>query len=306
MWNKGVGLSALLLELENFTEGSNSIVLGVIVLSLLALLFLDRAIHWELDGLLDALEALNLLSHEMGATMLSDHTNSIDRSLSNGRVLRLGVTTDLSDNLWINWPEEIRSKELNHVVKDEKKELLLLLGIVLCNFWKYCGNELLDKVTAMSLVSLEKNTEDFSESNLELILILVLFLENSKIFLVEFVFFIAFKVLFLVLGVILNSVFRLLDETKDFLGKCVNACWLKKILPRFLDDFLDSLSLADKTVCLSFTLHSFDKVVAVGLRHFVNLGNVFWLSFFSAFDQTWKSSSTRVSDVVTCIELSKS
>jgi len=123
----------------------------------------------------------------------------------------------LSDNLWVNWTEEIRCKEFNHIVEDEKKELLLVFTVMLGNLWKNSGNELLNKFSAMRLVGLENDTENLSKSNLELIFIFVFFLENCKIFLIKLVILITFKVLLLVFGVVLNSVLRLLNEIKDFL-----------------------------------------------------------------------------------------
>jgi len=137
--------------------------------------------------------------------------------LSNSSELGFGVSADLSDNLWVNWTEEIRSKEFNHIVEDEKKELLLVFTVMFGNLWKNSGNELLNKFSAMRLVGLENDTENLSKSNLELIFIFVFFLENCKIFLIELVILITFKVLLLVFGVVLNSVLRLLNEIKDFL-----------------------------------------------------------------------------------------
>ena len=98
--------------------------------------------------------------------------------MSNSSELGFGVSADLSDNLWVNWTEEIRSKEFNHIVEDEKKELLLVFTVMFGNLWKNSGNELLNKFSAMRLVGLENDTENLSKSNLELIFIFVFFLEN--------------------------------------------------------------------------------------------------------------------------------
>lgn len=304
--NERVGLSALLLELEDLTEGSDCVVFGVVVLGLLALLLLDGRVHWVLDGLFDALETLNLLSHEVLPTVLGDHTNTVNGGLSNGRVLRLGVAANLGHNLWIDWTKEVWAEELNHVVKNEKKELLLLLGIVLGDLWKDGGNELLDKSLAVSLVSLEENTEDLSKGNLELILVLVLLLENGKVLLVESVVLVSLLVLLLVLGVVLDSVLRLLDKAKDFLREEIDAFWLKKTLTSLLDNLLEGLSLANKAVSFGLTLHCLDDVVAVCFSHLVNLSNVIWLGLLSTLDESWKSSGTGVSDVIASIELSES
>ena len=77
VWHKGVGFSALLLELENFTESSNSIVFSMVVLGLLALLLLDGCVHWELNCLFDALEALDLLAHEVLSSVLGNHSDTV-------------------------------------------------------------------------------------------------------------------------------------------------------------------------------------------------------------------------------------
>ena len=39
-------------------------------------------------------------------------------------------------NLWVNWTEEIGSKIFDHIIKDEKHELLLLFGVLFLDLRK--------------------------------------------------------------------------------------------------------------------------------------------------------------------------
>ena len=74
-------------------------------------------------------------------------------------------------------------------------------------------------------MGLEKDTDALSQRDLEFVLALVLFFEDDEVFLVELVVIITFTVLLLVLGVLLDSVLRLLDELEDLLPEEVDALW---------------------------------------------------------------------------------
>ena len=116
----------------------------MVILSLLALLFLSGSIHWELDGVLETNKAYVFDGVKCISTMLCDHTNAINGSLSDGRVFRIGIGADFRANLRVSWAEEFGTKILYHIVEDEEKELLFLLGSVLLNAWDDINQELLN------------------------------------------------------------------------------------------------------------------------------------------------------------------
>ena len=95
--------------------------------------------------------------------MLSNHTNTINSCLSNCCVLRVCVVANLLDNLRIHWAQEVRSEELNHVIKDEEQELLFLLRSVSLHSWQNCGLQNLNEVSAVRAMSLEEDSETLSE-----------------------------------------------------------------------------------------------------------------------------------------------
>lgn len=117
---------------------------------------------------------------------------------------------------------------------------------------------------------------------MQLVLTFVFFFENNEIFLIELFVFITFAILLLVLGVLLNSVLRLLDKLEDLLPEEIDTLWLKEVISGLLKDLLDSLSLGNQAVGLGFCLHGLDNVVAVLFSHFVENGNVLWSSLLSA------------------------
>lgn len=290
---------------QNLTEGCDSIVFGVIVLSLFALLFLCGRIHLEFDGVFKTYEAYIFDSTESWSAVLGDHTNAINGSLSDGRVLRIGIRADLIANLRINWAEEIGTKIFDHVVEDEEEELLLLLGGVLFDQRNDVNQELLHQILNMQFVGLEEDTENFSKTELKFILVFVFFLEHEDILFVELVFLFTLLVLLFVLLIILDSVLRLLDEPEDLIGELVDTLWLKKVVTGFLNDFFDGLGLSDQAFCLGFRVHGRDNIITVQFGHGVKFLRVSSRGF-GTLDETCKCSSGGVSDVVASIVLGKS
>jgi hypothetical protein len=71
--------------------------------------------------------------------VLSNHTDTVDRSLSNCRVLGVSIPNNLVADLWVEWSKEVWSKELNHIIKDEKQNLLLMLGSIGNSCWQNSG-----------------------------------------------------------------------------------------------------------------------------------------------------------------------
>jgi hypothetical protein len=154
-------------------------------------------------------------------------------------------------------------------------------------------------------MSLEQDTNALSQRNLQLVLTLVFLLKDNEIFFIKLFIFITFAILLLVFGVLYNSVLRLLDELEDLFPEEIDTLWLKEVISGLFKDLLDGLSLGNQAVGLGFCFHGLDDVVAVLLGHLVDDGNVFWSSLFGALQETWKSTSTCVSNIVASIELSK-
>jgi hypothetical protein len=73
----------------------------VIILSLFGFLLLGNCIHWEFNCGFDTLEACLGHASKGGASVLGDHTNAVDRGLSNSGMLRVGILNDRVANLWI-------------------------------------------------------------------------------------------------------------------------------------------------------------------------------------------------------------
>jgi len=83
----GLITSAVGLMLHDLAEGCDCVVFGVIMLSKFAFLLLCSSIHRVLDSLLETLEALFTHSGKCSSAMFGDHSNTVNRSLSDSRVL---------------------------------------------------------------------------------------------------------------------------------------------------------------------------------------------------------------------------
>lgn len=114
---------------------------------------------------------------------------------------------------------------------------------------------------ASVFVSLEKNSEDFVKVKLELFFVLVLFLQDLDVLIVELVIFVVLLALLFVFVVLNNSLAGLVDELEDLSGELVNTVWLQKVLAGFFNNFFDCLGLFNEAVGLGFGLHGFNDVV---------------------------------------------
>lgn len=130
-WDDLCCINVRFLVLYDAAQGCNGVVASVVELRLLALLFFCGVVHLEADRILERLEAQHALRLECCPTMLGNHSHAVDRSLSNGTVLRIRVGTDLVHDVWVNGPQEIRAKELHHVVKNKKNKLHIVLRVLL-------------------------------------------------------------------------------------------------------------------------------------------------------------------------------
>lgn len=215
--NDGGRVDVRLLVLDDLAQGSNGVVSCVVELGLFGLLFFRCIIHLVADGILERLKAQHALRLECCTSVLSYHTHTVNGRLSDGAKLRPRVRADLGDDLRVNRAQEVRPEELNHVIQNEEKELLAVLCGLLGDLWKNASDQLLYQVIAMWLMRLEKNAKDLSEGNLQLVLVLVLFLEHGKVLLIQLVIIISIHVLLLVLVVVLLPVIRLLQEFEDLI-----------------------------------------------------------------------------------------
>lgn len=129
------------------------------------------------------------------------------------------MLANLLDDVWVNWAQVVWSEEFDHVVEDEQLEFEVMFGLLFVYLWQNLTDQLLDQLIAVSLMGLEENTEDFGKRDLKLVLILVFFLEHGKVLLIEFIIIIAVHLLFLILLVIFESVFRLGQELEDLFAQ---------------------------------------------------------------------------------------
>ena len=69
---------------------------------------------------------------------------------------------DLLSNLHVEGSKKGRAKELDHVIQHEETELGLLLLVKVKGLWKDHIDQLIDKLTALGAMSLEKSSHDLS------------------------------------------------------------------------------------------------------------------------------------------------
>lgn len=138
----------------------------------------------------------------------------------------------------------------------------------------------------MLLVRLEEYAKDLGEGYLELVLVLVLFLEHHQVLLVHLVLLVAVLVLLLQLLVVLLSVLGLLQEIEDLLAEHFDTCLLEQALARFFQDFLDRLSLGNEAFRLRFCVHGVKHVVGIHLGHLMHSRDVPWLCLLGTLDET--------------------
>ena len=100
-----------------------------------------------------------------------------------------------------------------------------MFGAMLCSGWKHFLPELLYQLSTELFMCLKQSPKNLRQSNLQLMLILVLFFEHGEILVVETILLLALQILFLILLVILLSILRLLQEVKYLLTKHFDA-WL--------------------------------------------------------------------------------
>ena len=137
-------------------------------------------------------------------------------------------------------------------------------------------------VCASIFVGLEQNSDDFTEVHLELLFVLVFFLEEKSVLFVKLVIFVFSLLVFLIFNVALNSVLGLLDEFENLVSKLINACWLQQVLACFFKNILESFSLSNKTLSLGFRVHGLNNVVRVLFGKLMDQMNVLRLSFLCA------------------------
>ena len=204
--NDQANIDGSLLVLNDLAKRGNGIVPSMVELSLLALLLLGGSIHREADSLLQRLQANLAMGSKSSSSMLSDHTDAVNSGLSDSTELGVGVRADHLNDVWVDGPQELWSKELNHIVKNKKNEFHGMLGLLLGRSWKDFLPELGDQIATEVFVSLEESSKNLSQTNLELMLILVFFFKHSQVLLIKSVLFITVHILLLVLLIILLPV----------------------------------------------------------------------------------------------------
>jgi hypothetical protein len=226
--------------------------------------------------------------------VLSNDTNAVARSLAEcSALVTAEAANDLNNLSELLLGEEAGAKMLNHVVKDEDAKLLALLVIRCECSWEHgvlqSSNELANELT----VSLEEDSHKFSSGELEVKLVVVLFLDHGVVLVVK-----VFIVLFLLSGpvfvglvVFSNSLKRLGDDSDSLLTKVANFFSREEALSTFIDDVLESIDLSNQAVGLSLLLHGFVQVGRKGTSHVVQVG-IDTVDLLDDSDETWQTLST--------------
>lgn len=123
-------LNPVALELKHLTEGSDSIVTCVVELIGLHLFLSNFSAHLEIDRSAETREAQLRVGSKGCSTVLSNHTNTVARSLTKGGASVSNKAAHFLHNHTVVFLGEVgRAKVLNHVVEDEKTELVAFLVV---------------------------------------------------------------------------------------------------------------------------------------------------------------------------------
>jgi hypothetical protein len=128
------------LILDDLTKGSNCIILSMVVLLKLRLLVSTRSVI--LKGGLKSSKAITRDKFVGFTSILSHDTNTVRGSLSDGWDWRVAEVDDLLSNLRVVISKVLVTEEFNHIIEDEKSELLLLLLLVVDSTGKDLSEEL--------------------------------------------------------------------------------------------------------------------------------------------------------------------
>jgi len=139
--------------------------------------------------------------------VLGNHTNTINSSLSDSAELRAGVRANLIHDLGEDGAKEFRAEEFNHIIKDEENKLHCVFGAVLGGSWEHFLPELLYQLSAELLMRLEQSSKNLCQRDLQLMLVLILFLEHGEVLVVEAILLLSLPILLLILLIILLSIF---------------------------------------------------------------------------------------------------
>ena len=214
--NEHGGIDAGMLELDDSSQSSDSIVSSVVELEHLLLLFFLGLARLDTQSSVETLEAVLRDVGKGGSTMLCSDTDTINSGLSDGRTRRVGVGTDLLDNILVNFvSQEIRAEVLNHIIQQVEQELLLGLILIFSKSWHDLGVDLLSKLTAMVLVSLKEKTQNLDQGALQLVFLLNVFFEHGQIIIIQSLVFLGLQLFFLVLFGVVTSILRFVDKAEN-------------------------------------------------------------------------------------------
>ena len=214
--NEHGSIDAGMLELDNSTQSSDSIVSSVVELEHLLLLFFLGLARLDTQSSVETLEAVLRDVGKGGSTMLCSDTDTINSGLSDGRTRRVGVGTDLLDHILVNFvSQEIRTEVLDHIIQQVEQELLLGLILIVSKGWHDLGVDLLSQLTAMVLMSLEEKTQNLDQGALQLIFLLNVFFEHGQIIIIQSLVLLSFQLFFLVLFGVVASILRFVDKTEN-------------------------------------------------------------------------------------------
>ena len=268
-----VALNKSGLELDDLTNGSDSVITGVVVHLEFLFLVLDLRGDSEFYSALKGRQAELSARCEGSTSVLGNDSNTVGRGLSKSGTSVAREATDSSDDaLEVLRGEVSGSQVLNHVIEDEESELEALLLTAA----EAAGNDLVTKACNKSCdvisVSLEKAAHKLSSRNLQIKLVGVLFLDQSHI--------ISIQSIVLVLDLLLrecqvlgNSFERLGDNINGFISKVSDLFGSHKTGTGDINHILEGLNLDDQSVSVEFSLHGLVNVCVENFGHSVKLLN---------------------------------
>ncbi len=193
---------------------------------------------------------------------------------------------------------------LNHIVKNEESNLesLLLRGSEA--LWDDLIAETGDKTLHELAMSLEKNTHELSCGDLQVVLVRVLFLDQSKIVGVECI----ILILNLLIGklvVLGDSLKGLSDDIDGFFSQVGNFCLSHEAGACLIDNILECLDLSDQSIGIKLIFHGIVEVFVECLGHLVKD----WCSnsaCLSSLHESWEASSTGCANAIVSLVVSLS
>ena len=140
-------------------------------------------------------------------------------------------------------------------------------------------------------MSLEDDAHNFGNSELQVIFVVVLLLNDFKVIFINLLIFIFRCFILGQLVVLLDSVIRFVIHVDKELSESVNSFLSKEALTNLVEDFLGSLNLADESISLSLLVNGLKQVLKIDLAHVLEHNSCSRIGVLNALNESWKCSS---------------